>query len=347
MASYVSLGGSKVNSAALAAARGTSSPTSAANLLKPALEASRGGYGPTKVNAALGSISAAAKQASGQLSTGSAKTASDASSLIQQVQQIAGQNTALSAAQAEQLRKWQEQQNAAAMEFNAEEAAKNRDWQKMMSDTAHQREVKDLMAAGLNPVLSAMGGQGAYTGSGATASGVTSSGAQGEVDKSASAGLVNLLGTLLQTSTQLQQTAMSARSNEAISERLRASNELIARITGDYSLQRQHIAGDYGLRSAGISAKAMRDVETMRESHDTFIHQNYPSNDVQAIIAALSGLFGGSGVSGIISGGKKVVSDVGHDLQVIGERVSDLFRLSNADYEKKYKRRSGSGAGRK
>nr|QJB19507.1 MAG: DNA pilot protein [Microvirus sp.] len=56
-----------------------------------------------------------------------------------------------------------------ATDVNAQQAGINRDWQANMSNTSHQREVADLKAAGLNPLLSGTGGAGASTPGGATA----------------------------------------------------------------------------------------------------------------------------------------------------------------------------------
>ncbi len=116
---------------------------------------------------------------------------------------VAESNTDRSQDMAREQMGFQKEQNARAMAFNSEEAQKNRSWQEMMSNTAHQREVKDLIAAGINPILTATGGSGAAVTSGATASGVTSSGAQGQVDTSYNNLVGGLISTMLNNQTSL------------------------------------------------------------------------------------------------------------------------------------------------
>lgn len=125
--------------------------------------------------------------------------------------------------------------SAKAMEFSREEAQKTRDWQEYMSNTAHQREVKDLIAAGLNPVLSASLG-GASTPSGATASGQSYTGQKADVDTSLAGMYSNILGIILGNKT----------------------SENIARIQADTPLQTAKISSAAQMYGSNQAAAASR-----------------------------------------------------------------------------------------
>lgn len=140
-------------------------------------------------------------------------TAAEANALSQQ---SALDAMRFSASEAEKNRAFQQMIYNQSSAFNASEAQKNREWQEYMSNTSYQRAVKDLRAAGLNPILAYNHG-GASSGSGATASIGTLSGSQGsgytanfKSDASAQDLFVNILQMLVGGITSLIGTGVGA-----------------------------------------------------------------------------------------------------------------------------------------
>lgn len=178
--------------------------------------------------------------------------------ILNRIKSVSDSNTAKSAQLAAEQRDWQARQNKIAMDFNAAEAAKNRDWQAMMSNTAHQREVNDLVAAGLNPVLSATGGNGAAVTSGASASGVTSPGAKGDIDTSYVASLLNFLNNVMGYATSTAVAGVNAGATvgaASIGANASMANALTSANASNTNAWINHYAGRYASNSSFASAK--------------------------------------------------------------------------------------------
>lgn len=168
---------------------------------------------------------------------------------------VASENTAQSQEFAREQMLFQETSAQRAMQFSAEQAALNREWQERMSSSAHQREVQDLIAAGLNPILSA-NHAGASTPSGASAAGVTSAGASGQVDTSVNALSASIINNLISSQTSLDISKIQA-------------------ATTMYAADRGY-AGTTG--AAGIAAASAWRLQQSQQAWQELMYQQYPQS---------------------------------------------------------------------
>lgn len=220
----------------------------------------------------------------------------------------AAQNNAASLQAAREQMAFQVAQNSKAMSFNADQARINRDWQERLSNTAHQREVSDLLAAGLNPILSANGG--ASMPSGSAASGVTSAGAMANIDMSRNQAISGVLQSLI--------TAETAKEN--------------AVLNATTSMHNAEINAKAILDSAGINAEAQKFGSTLMSEANkyganmSYAAQKYladhPNTSAGLIRIALEGF--GEGISGTA----KSVGETAKDLSDAVGGGTDAFTNS-------------------
>lgn len=210
---------------------------------------------------------------------------------LNEINKMSATSSAVSQTFAREQMKWQEEQNAKAMAYNSAEAQKLRDWQENLSNTAHQREVKDLIAAGLNPILST-NSSGATTPSGASASGVTSSGAMGTASDPSSS-YASMLSGYVSAATSLATKKLDFEiekyAQEMATGRLNsqlAVQQQVALLNAKNALEVAGINASATISSSLNSASAVKYSSDVSASTQKYLAANYPSTQYGAASAA-------------------------------------------------------------
>lgn len=165
-----------------------------------------------------------------------ANTTTTAEAAFNKSQMSAEQAMAFEASQAAQQMAFQREMLQNQMRFNSAEAETNRKWQREMRLTAYQDTVKDMIKAGINPILAAQLGatglSGGSTASAGLANGAMASGHTAQMQQQTVPDIIRSIGYAITTAKEAGK-GLDAYTKELANEKLdRYARQAIGSLKG-------------------------------------------------------------------------------------------------------------------
>lgn len=162
--------------------------------------------------------------------------------------------------------------------WNREAAQKQMDFQERMSSTAHQREVEDLKAAGLNPILSANSGASSPSGASYSAQNIMEGVAANAKE----------LPTMMAQIKNLNQSTNESITRQELNKTQKEKTELEKSVVANQSV----VTG----------------LEALKAAQETNIRKTWPNQSAYSLALSNHGLFdlAGKGIGTIIGTGKQL-----------------------------------------